>query len=239
MNKASEKNIYHINEQIKCEVMHIGTEKNTILIIDDFSQSPDELVNIFINRNTHIKIEGEKNHYPGIHAEINPQYTQELFNAIKPLIKQYFKLPVAYLESIRSDFSIVTTRPGQLNQDQCIPHYDSLGKGHIAVLHYLCHPPYLGTGFYRHIPTGFESMNRKRLDKYWSMVEDKIEKKVFKNDYINQGNDYYELVEKVPLKFNRLIIYPSQILHSSLIDSQLICDELDKGRLTLRTFLHF
>ncbi|GAA5138020.1 hypothetical protein GCM10025767_19740 [Thalassotalea piscium] len=238
-NTATPAITYQINDQIKCKAMIVGQEKNIVLVIDDFSQNPSELVNAFINRNTHIKVEGDKNHYPGIHAEVNTLYTQQLYLALKPLIKEYYKLPVAYLEHIRSDFSIVLTRPEELNQEQCIPHYDSLGKGHIAVLHYLCHPPYLGTGFYRHKATGYESINRTRLAQYSQIIEKNIENKIFKNDYINRGNEHYELIDNVELKFNRLVVYPSQMLHSSLIDSKLITDDFDKGRLTLRTFLHF
>jgi hypothetical protein len=232
-------NNLQVSDQLICEDKIIGNEKNKLLIFDNFFKNPNVLVNLFNESKTLTKSKGNENFYPGVHSPINNEYNKILYNALKPFIKKHFKLPVAYLENIDSDFSVVTTPPDKLNQNQSIPHYDSIGKGRLAILLYLCHPPFKGTGFYRHIETGFESMKKSRTEQYWGIVENQISHNQFENKYINEGNEYYSKIWEAELKFNRLIIYPNQILHSSLIDPLLINNPPINGRLTLRTFLYF
>jgi len=233
------KDEFSINKNIEFKIHKIGNEKTAIIIIDDFSDSPHSLTEYANEQSKLACIRKEENFYPGVTGPSDPTYTKNLYEALKPIIKKVYKLPVAYPASLDSSFGMVTFSPENLNQNQKIPHYDSVSTGQLAVLHYLCHPPFQGTAFYRHKETGYETITRNRKEHYWSFAEEKLANNHYPSQYANNGNDDYEKIEDIAVKFNRLIIYPSQLLHSSIINPEHLSTDPLKGRLTLRTFVTY
>lgn len=233
------KNEFSTNKNIKIQIKEIGIEKTAIVIIDNFSDSPQSLVKFAIEQSQLACKEREENFFPGVTGKSDPTYTKNLYLALKPIIKQVYKLPVAYPSRLESSYAMVTFSPNDLNQNQRIPHYDSVSTGQLAILHYLCEPPFQGTAFYRHKETGFETITRNRKSQYWSIAEEKLKAKHYPTQYANNGNDDYEKISDIEVKFNRLIIYPSQLLHSSLINPEDLSTNPLKGRLTLRTFVTY
>lgn len=233
------KDQFAINENIEFQIQKVGNENTAIIIIDDFSDSPDNLLSYVTQQCKLTCLKKEENFYPGVTGSADPSYTKNLYQALKPIIKKVYKLPVAYPTRLESSYAMVTFSPDDLNQNQRIPHYDSVTKGQLAILHYLCDYPFQGTAFYRHKETGYETITRTRTEHYWSIAEEKLKNNAYPEQYANHGNDDYEKIEDVPVKFNRLIIYPSQLLHSSLINPEHLSSDPLKGRLTLRTFINY
>ncbi|WP_286272648.1 DUF6445 family protein [Thalassotalea hakodatensis] len=228
------------NTDVTPNVEYIGNEGSPILVFDNISVKPELLVSQFLkNQNKAKPARGKDNYYPGDHLEVESIYADNLNKLLAPYIKKYFNLPAAYLERIFCDFSIVNTPEEQLTPLQALPHYDSHGSGNLAGIHFLCDPPYLGTGFYRHQETGIELMSRKKVNNYLKALEQHIESPDFEKKYISGHIPHFDLIHTIPAKFNRLVIYRSQALHTALIDNFLLNNPVDNGRLTLRSFLFY
>ena len=59
-----------------------------------------------------------------------------------------------------------------------------------------------------------------------------------KKTYMNGSNNYFEQIAKIDAMFNRMVIYPSKILHSGNIPADFTFDPNPaKGRLTLNSFI--
>ncbi|MEO2177591.1 MAG: DUF6445 family protein, partial [bacterium] len=55
--------------------------------------------------------------------------------------------------------------------------------------------------------------------------------------YITDTNEVAELIYKVPARFNRLVVYPGDMLRSAYIQQpDLLTDKVATGRLTLNCF---
>ena len=232
-------NKFSINGGIDIEVREIGNEKTKIIIIDGFSSKPNDLIDYVITKGKLTCTKEKYNFYPGVTCPAENNYTKVTYAILKPIIKQIYRLPVAYPASIESTYGMVTFDPSELNQDQKIPHYDSTSTGQLAVLHYLCEAPFEGTAFYRHKKTGYETITNDRKNHYWSFAKQKLENNSYPDQYANNGNDDYDKFEYIDVKFNRLIIYPSKLLHSSMINPEHLSSNPLKGRLTLRTFITY
>ena len=235
-----EKANFSINPNFTETVLWVGDEKTPVVIIDDFAQAPQDLIEYAKTHCPLIPTKVDTNYYPGaISAAASQQYTDNMYAALKPIIKKAYRLPVGYPSWIDSSYAMVNFSPKKLAQSQRIPHYDSQGPGQLAFLLYLCHPPHQGTALYRHKKTGFESIQPARAEQFLAAIDPKLASNDYPDQYINEGNDDFEQIAKLDLAFNRLIIYPSQSLHSSLIVPELLSDDMDKGRLTLRTFVNY
>ena len=142
---------------------------------------------------------------------------------------------------IEGDFSIVTTPREDLELLQCIPHIDTVDPGQIAVLHYLCRPEHGGTAFYRHRRTGFESVSAGRLPVYEQAIDADLRALGHPGrDYIHGDTPMFERIAHVGAAFNRLVLYPSMILHSGSIGFDYRFDaDPASGRLTANAFLQF
>ncbi|MCJ8320266.1 MAG: DUF6445 family protein [Colwellia sp.] len=239
MSQTTEEFNFKVNDELKFDVSYLGNEKTPVVIIDNFCQSPEDIV-LFAKKNSQlIPAEKKTNFYPGVISELTNNYNDNMYAALKPIIKKVYRLPVAYPSWLESNFAMISFSPEELNQNQRIPHYDTEGPGQLAILLYLCHPPHQGTALYRHNETGFESIQPKRKEEYWSSINPKLSANFYPNSYVNEGNNDFKQIAKVDLAFNRMVIYPSQTLHSSLIIPELLSENIDEGRLTLRSFISY
>ena len=76
-----------------------------------------------------------------------------------------------------------------------------------------------GTAFYRHKPTGTEIV--KTLDQFKDIY--KIDKEYYDSNgypdfYVGNGDNQWELIGKVNMKFNRMVLYPENIFHSAFLE---------------------
>lgn len=128
----------------------------------------------------------------------------------------------------------------------CNPHTDADAFANeyniLACVCYLSRNTHGGTGIYRIKNNGTYCTNQRSVLKFLNSLKEKLEGvssesereeiiyKYFTNDYnkrmlnttglINKSDDHYELLYKFPMKFNRLIVYEGDLLHSIYIEDE-------------------
>lgn len=167
-------------------------------------------------------------------------YVSGAVRALDPLIRTTFGIPQAVLANAECFFSIVTTRPGDLQPLQKVPHIDTTSMLHFAVVHFLCDGPFGGTAFYRQNATGFENITPIREGEWARQRDQGILTMPDEAGYIDEGSDDYQRIGFVAAKFNRLILYRSHLLHSGLIPPGMpMSDDPATGRLTANFFIGY
>lgn len=138
----------------------------------------------------------------------------------------------------KSLYSMVITPPDQLEPIQCIPHIDSYLSGDLACVHYLCDKEKGGTSLYRHKKTGYEKITSENINTYKESLFNEGALVFKKKSYMNGSNNYFEQIAEVEAVFNRIVIYPSNILHSGNIPPNFNFNPHPAaGRLTLNSFI--
>jgi hypothetical protein len=165
-------------------------------------------------------------------------YIHAINHYLAELLNNIFELPQNKIAGGKALYSMVVTPPDQLQINQCLPHIDSYLSGDLACVHYLCNKEKGGTSLYRHRKTGYEKITSETIDHYRQSVLDEGALRFEKKSYMNGSNDYFEQITKVDAMFNRMIIYPSNILHSGNIPPDFDFDPNPTcGRLTLNSFI--
>lgn len=217
----------------------LGKEAQPLLIIDNAAPDPAALVAAAESGEPFCKT--DDNFYPGHRKVAPPEYTQ-LLQAFAPDIAAVFGCQSATAPQLvveASVFSLVTTPQRALRPIQCVPHVDSQDGNLLAVVHYLCDEKYDGTSFYRHRNTGYESITPERCKTYFHQLKgEMIQQGQAALQYMNGSTSLFDRVYRVPLKFNRLIIYRGNSLHAGDIDPALGLPLAPReGRLTINSFL--
>lgn len=136
-------------------------------------------------------------------------------------------------------FSIVSTPPDELQLGQRIPHIDSVESTRFAMVHYLSHTDWGGTAFYRHRSTGFEAIDEGRHRTFLDRLEGEFSSQGEPpTGYIEGDTSFFERIGHVAHRFNRAVLYPSNLLHCSATGNGVTCpDDPLLGRLTVAAFL--
>lgn len=224
---------------MRSRIEFVGNERSPVLIIDGFSDSPDALID-YAAAKCDFKPVTTK-YYPGVRGRAHTSYIETVVARTDGLIRETFGLRGKRLAGADFDYSMVTTRPADLQMLQLLPHFDATDLYQIAVLHYLCTPDKGGTSFYRHRSTGYETITLERRDAYikaldadlnaWGMPE---------QAYIDGDTKIFERIGRVEAAFNRLVAYRSAVLHSGDIPRDFgFANDVRAGRLTLNTFLYY
>ncbi|RYE52928.1 MAG: hypothetical protein EOP48_15430 [Sphingobacteriales bacterium] len=214
----------------------VGREKTPLLVIDNFMAQAELLVEYCAEVGRLEKID---TYYPGVRMQSPEVYVHALHHYLGDILEKVFELPLGEIQGSRALFSMVTTPPELLSPKQRLPHIDSFEIGDLACVHYLCSAQMGGTAMYRHKSTGYETINSSQIDHYNDVL---INEGALQSDdvsYMHGANQYFDQIADVGAIFNRLIIYPSNILHSGSINPDCILDTNPrKGRLTLNTFIY-
>jgi hypothetical protein len=225
-------------------IQRIGETAVPVVIVDDFYPDVDTL-----SRNLKLSefLAQPNNYYPGVRCGAPLEYQVYLRDEVSRVIADN---EVSFLSQENAEelitgirfsaFSLNTLAAVDLKPIQMLPHFDTPKSDQLAVVHYLCDGSHGGTSFYRHRTTGYCQINESVLAEYGQLLKQQaIKSKLHLSpSYINGDTDLFERVLSVPAKFNRAIIYPSNLLHSGNIteghDTQ---NDLTNGRLTVGTFL--
>lgn len=231
-----------VNRNARPEVRLIGKERTPIIVLDDFA---DDICNIkqFACESAHFKeVKKKDSYYPGVRVNLPREYVRDVIVPINGLFYDLYKIPKSLKVSpANSVFSLLSTPPENLSVLQRIPHIDSVSPYLFAVLHYLAEGKHGSTGFFRHKSTGFERITSNRKDQYYSEVQNHFDRFGEPPEgYLVNSNEQYELYCSVDYKPNRLVIYPSNLLHSILVSKEFDLDSNPStGRLTANIFLTY
>jgi hypothetical protein len=213
----------------------VGREKTPLLVIDNLIKDAHSLVEFCVANNSFNKVDS---FYPGLRMASPESYIHAVHFYLADLLAAVFSLTPDKTAGGKALYSMVITPPEQLEQKQCLPHIDSFLSGDLACVHYLCDADKGGTSLYRHKKTGYEKITSTTIEHYNQSLIDEGALKFEKKSYMDGSNHYFERIVKIDALFNRMIIYPSNILHSGNISADFNFDPHPaSGRLTLNSFI--
>ena len=215
----------------KIDKKFIGESEAPIYIIDDFYVNPHDIRDFLFTLPFSKK--QYTNNAPGYRCKIDFNVNMMFSQIIGRLFNdKSVNLTQTFFSLIGGDMKLDAT--------QCRPHVDTSGNKYAAVV-YLntddeCNG---GTSFYKHIPTGKEVVtSREELrmindPKNFDATEEQMN--YFRNlkDFVTDSNEEWELIDLIPMKFNRAIFYPGNIFHSGYIKRDWF---LDNYRITQNIF---
>lgn len=225
---------------MKPQLLRVGRSSSPVVIVDEFTGALDEVCRLAADLAPFPRMDG--NHYPGLRRLIDERdrdafsYVRSVCEKAAPFIGGAFGVDRFDLEE--ASFSLVTTRPDDLQPVQKAPHFDVAEQNVFALLHYLRVPRRSGTAFYRHRATGFERITAENVGSYVAAASSELPKVASGPSYIGASDDFYEQIgaaEGVP---DRVIIYHASLLHSGIIPAGMsFSADPREGRLTANLFL--
>ena len=230
---------YQVNTAIRPEIIYLGLEKTPLIMIDMlglvwFGLRQQAQHSDFMREN--------QTYYPGQRAVLPKDYVAASLNALYQLIYKVYQVPEKLrLKPQMLFYALITQAENSLHPLQCMPHFDTSAPYYFALLHYLNDAPHGSTGFFRHKPTGFERVTDQRRQDYFLSAQNFIDTHgAPPQRYQVQSSEHYELYHQIPYQANRLIIYPGNLLHSSLVNLNTDIDGSPaSGRLTANMFIDF
>ncbi len=226
------------HSRIAPRVDHVGSEGAPVLVIDNFVEDPQALIDHAAAMAPFPT--AERTFYPGVRAPIPQPFVQAVHAYLDGALRAAFALGDQEVVSGAWDFSMVTVPPAELSLRQRMPHIDSTHPGNLALLLYLAPVDQGGTGFYRHRTTGYETINEDRFDRYEQTLASDLEAQGRPQGYIDGDTGIFARTADYEGAFNRMLIYRSHNLHSASIGPGFAFDPDPRaGRLTLNLFLHF
>lgn len=229
---------YELCEDASIECFKAGNEQQEILLVDNYLKGALALKERAIQENDFARADS---FYPGVRMQVPQEYTFSIVKNLGFFMERFFQLEVRQIKSAVSKFSIITTRPDNLDLLQRIPHFDSPSRKGLAVVHYLQSIPCMGTALYRHTPTDFEYVDEQRYSRYMANIQERFPSKdTYPEGYINGSTDQFEEIASFDALFNRLVMYRGTSLHSGKIGKDYNFDPSPAtGRLTLTSFFEF
>lgn len=228
-----------INLKNNIEVLFIGQESTPFIILDNFVTEPEILISLACDDNPYHA--QPTDYYPGIRKPLPSNYGELICSQLFDLLRSTYQLKDAVAaKTLLSAFSISTTPPDQLRPIQMLPHFDTTENNQFALVHYLCDVQHGGTSFYRHKQTGYERITKTRFPQYATLLKQQAqaENLHLTPAYIANNSSLFERIHSVEARKNRVVIYPSNLLHSGNIQPQQgLSSDPRKGRLTISSFI--
>lgn len=225
-----------LHPEFHYRIEHVGREQTPVLIVDNFLYQAEALLGFAVKFG---EFRPGVDYYPGLQSKVPAFYAQALYQYLRTIICQAFALTPEKIDYSQSIYSMVLTPPEQLVLAQARPHVDTILANKLATVHYLCTPDKGGTSLYRHSATGFERLDESRMASYAAAIAEEEKDPHWHKKYICGSNDYYEEIGHYQAKFNRLIMYPGDVLHSPAIPQNFnFSPNPLAGRLTLNSFIY-
>jgi hypothetical protein len=228
-----------INRQARPTVVLVGSERTPIITIDNAMVNIDDFSELALR--TQFEFD-QKTFYPGVRASIDDYCINDVVLALIPQLRAIYQVP-DNLRSVTFNtcFSLISSQPDTLHHLQRIPHFDTPKACHFAVLLYMSDGDYGSTAIFNHIPTGYERISENRVDDYFNRANQYFEQYGQpKAEYVTKSDDHFDIVYEIPYLKNRLVIYPGNLLHSTLVQANSDIDANPAtGRLTTNLFIEF
>jgi len=234
-----EQSSYDVNPQANISIQRIGVQQTPIIVVDDFLLKLDEFRSLACVQTF---TDDAHSYYPGIRALLPKAYVITVLDALFQTIYDVYNIPTQ-LRLTPQDryFSLITKQPEQLSLLQCMPHFDTPRPYYFAILHYLQTSEHGGTGFFRHRPTQLERIDEHNMSHYFSTAEQFINNHSKpEQGYCVASNDQFQCYDNISYQTNRLVVYPGNLLHSTLVNQASdISADPKQGRLTANLFIEF
>ena len=216
-------------------VRHIGREREPVVILDDATGWLEQLRDFAATRSAFAPASAVGSAYPGLLGTAPVAYVDAMVRRVLPLIAMHFTGATVRPARARGNFSLVTTDPAALTEDQRVPHVDTADRLQFATVHFLATGNDDGTAFFRHRTTGFETLDAERLPRYHAARANDPSPPA---GYCTDGDAAFERIDVIAAKPDRLILYRANMLHSGWI-TRLPVQAADPkmGRLTGNLFL--
>ncbi|MEO3680808.1 DUF6445 family protein [Shewanella vesiculosa] len=236
---ATTKPIIKVNH-IAPQVQLIGQQQTPVIVIDNFAEDIAQLIAIAVNDSTFRQDKGS--YYPGCRTSLPKQYVIEVLNALYKLIYEVYRIPASLrLKPQQYVYSLIDKQPETLAPLQCLPHFDATTPHYFAILHYLNDGPHGNTGFFRHNLTDLERITAENIEDYFTKAQPFLDSKTqTPASYFVASDEHYSLYHQIEYRPNRLVIYPGNLLHSTIVNPQTDIDaNPSSGRLTTNIFINF
>jgi len=211
---------------LSVECTPAGTQ---VLVVDDFYADPQAVRAAALAG----RYDASTAYYPGMHSGIDREETAALFATLTRMFSLLGNVR-AVTDSIWSDFSIVTTPAAQMLAKQKHPHVDPVP---LAGLVYLNDEYEVGTGFFRHRPTGLATMVSLEDAKRYQAWLDEFGEASQPETYAVGDDGPWERVYSLRGKFNRLVMYAGNAFHAIDMRDVAAAPTMRQARLTQRIFV--
>jgi hypothetical protein len=174
--------------------------------------------------------------YPGIRAPLPDALRNEITGLVRGALRVGDPAAVVLEDAT---FGIICRPPAALLPAQRLPHYDGTSPDLLAGVLYLSPHPVGGTAFYRHVGTKMERIDPSSEARYHQALGTDIATHgPPPPGYFATYPGVFERIAECEARFNRLLLYPGNLLHSGLIANDpppIPCRV--RGRLTITCFL--
>jgi tryptophan halogenase len=229
--------VLRVNPAARLDVVQLG-DGAKVYVIDDFVQDPDALAAFAESSAEHFQ--AQRGHpYPGPQLALPPGMSAELDAFFRQQFAEPLQLGAPLGASCR--FSRVLQDAATLDARQRICHRDDSGlePGDMvsACVHYLFKDERLGgTVFFRSLMSDADTAQFRR-DANTLDARAFGDKYGVPAGYMTQSNRYFEVIGRVPARWNRAVFYDGGIFHSGDIDWTAAEGYLaGMGRLTINAF---
>ncbi|MBP2159321.1 hypothetical protein J2X24_001887 [Asticcacaulis solisilvae] len=217
---------FALHPDIRFQLRHIGAEQQPLMVVDNVLAEPQALIKAACAAEFYVP---EHTRYPGLNARLPDDYYRLIITALRGPLQAAFGLPSSVYLNYFGYFGLVTVPPEDAQPIQNIPHHDGPDPQQLAMVHYLSHEAFGGTGFFRHKATGFQTIGPARRDLYAETASAELE--------AGKGMANYERIAEVAPVFNRLIVYRGHVLHCALPCDAPLSRDPARGRLTANGFV--
>ena len=169
-----------------------------------------------------------RDYYPGLRSAELPASVQDWLPAID-------QLPgMANARCLSARFSLATQRACELSALQWLPHFDTTANNLWALVVYLFHDAFGGTGFFRHRTTGLTRVAEADRVRYLEQVQQQLPDAVdMHHRFIAGDTSLYQQTGAVAGHYNLAVLFPANCLHSGQIARNGgLSTHPHKGRLT-------
>ncbi len=231
---------FRLRMGMRIAVERFGEEREPVLIIDDPMREPGQLVDWAADEAFFEPAWQPEGGYPGLRASAPVEYYRRLVRSVDPIVRRTFGLEGVRLANAACMFSLVTQPPEDLAPPQRIPHFDTADPLQFAFLHFLCDERFGGTAFYCHRATGFEAITPEREAEYEAARGSELAEEPPPQAYVTADTPRFAQTGVAGARFDRLIVYRSNVLHSGLIATpEKLSEDPRTGRLSANSFVTY
>ena len=223
--------VFKINEDAQISVEEFGDQK--VVVVDDFYSNPEMVRYVALNS---LSSKHDNLDYPGFRTTIQVNQLFNIPNYTKLLNDSFGGSHALYQNTLNNvTFNLVkSAEVYDWDYDEhgnaCHPHIDNKDKIRYGAVVYLNYENEFtagvnGTAFYKHKSTNISDCNNK-VQKFYRKTGYKNIANVFFtdetahcNDWLNDGNEYWEMIHLSEMKYNRMILYPGTYFHTAYMNN--------------------